>query len=123
MRQMINFCSLSDFLRENSYQMFFFGGFFISLHNGDNIVITSNWEAREVRRDFCIEFHDYKKLIMFEFKKSMTDENLEGDAAAALGHLTKNNHYCALREYTILMIGASFCGKTMSDLHYKNINH
>jgi hypothetical protein len=123
MKEMLLFCSFHDVSKqyENPYHMFYFGCFFVILHNGNNVIVSSNREAGHGRYDVRIEFRDLKQVIVFEFKKSSSDRYLDEDAGTGLLQAEGNKYVSDMRGCKCLLIGVSFNKKLMSSLKFKLI--
>ena len=80
MRQTLLHLSYFDTMTESSYHNFFFGGLFSTLHDYKDVFVNSNKEAGSGRFDVIVEFRSLKKAICFEFKKSKSKKELQGDA-------------------------------------------
>lgn len=123
MKEMLLYCSFHDVYKqyENAYHMFYFGCFFIILHDGNNVIVSSNKEAGHGRYDVRIEFRDLKRVIVFEFKKSSSDRYLDKDADTGLVQAEGNKYVSDMRGCKCLLIGVSFNKKAMSSLKIKLI--
>ena len=116
MREMILFPSFFDASPENSYHMFYFGSFFTILHDGDDVVVSSNKESGHGRFDIKIEFREIKKVILMEFKKSKFKKSLNVDAQKGLKQIISCKYLADIQNCECLIIGVSFHKKEMSAL-------
>lgn len=80
------------------------------------MVVSSNRESGHGRYGIRVEFRDLKKVVLFEFKRSEDEKELESDAFDGLAQAKKNKYVSDLRESQCLLIGVSFIQKEMSAL-------
>jgi len=97
--------------------MFFFGCFLASLGDAKDVVVSSNKEAGHGRYDVRIEFRSIEKAVVFEFKKSNQQCDLEKDAKNGLEQCMRNQYVADLSNYHCYLIGVSFFRKEMSKLY------
>ena len=114
MKAMVLFPSFYDASPENSYHMFYFGSFFTILHDGIDVVVSSNKESGHGRFDIKIEFREINKVILMEFKRSRSKEKLDSDAQDGLDQIISCNYLADIRNCECLVIGVSFYTKEMS---------
>lgn len=113
----LELCSFWDTVKENSYHCFYLGMFGMAVHDGTDVVVTSNSEAGIGRFDICIEFRKIKRVFIFEIKKSDKPETLLDDARTGLHQILRNKYSQRFEEHCeCILMGVSFCVKTMSPL-------
>ena len=98
----------------------FFGSFLTSAA-AEDVQVFSNIESGDGRPDIKIIFSsNQKKVIIFEFKKSLYEKSLNKDAETALEQIVGGKYFGAdFKICDCLAIGVSFFEKGMSDLKHK----
>ena len=115
MRNILTKCSCHDLQRENSYHLFYYGLFIVACGASN---VWSNLEAGHGRYDIRIAFRELNRLIIFEFKQSKSECDLENDAKEGLKQI-QDKEYHKDQQYvgwTCYAIGVSFFKKHMSEL-------
>ena len=100
--------------------MYFFGIFLTMIHDGVKVIVYSNKEEGHGRNDVRIEFRSTKKAIIFEFKRSSNERDLDHDAEEGLKQIFSENYLANIPlGYDCLAIGVAFYVKKMSSFKWK----
>ncbi|KAI3630897.1 hypothetical protein MIR68_012332 [Amoeboaphelidium protococcarum] len=122
MQDMIKFCSSQDhdLMKMNDYlgHLFFLGAFFSMLHDGMNIIVTSNPESGLGRHDIRIRFNHLNRVFVFNFKLSQRESDLQEDAKTVLKQIIDHQYYVVadLHDCECFLVGVAFHGQKLSEL-------
>ncbi|KAI3652883.1 hypothetical protein MP228_002308 [Amoeboaphelidium protococcarum] len=120
MQDMMKFCSSDDLTKQNDYlgHLFYLGAFLSMLHDGMNIIVTSNPESGLGRHDIRIRFLHLKRVFVFEFKLSQCESDLQEDAKTVLKQIIDHQYYVVadLHDCECFLVGVAFHGKKLSEL-------
>ena len=116
MRRALMLFSFMDTRSENSYHCFFLGCFGVALHDAKDVFVKSNGEAGDGRFEILITFQKQKRAVIFELKKSRSQDQLDVDASAALNQIFEKRYADGFDDYHRLLVGVSFHQKQMSAL-------
>jgi hypothetical protein len=116
---MISFPSFHDLPNENSYHLIFFTCFASMLGFSS---VTSNCEAGHGRYDVRVDCKNWRRMFVFEFKKSKSLKSLSPDATNALKQIISKRYVPTYeRGYKYYAIGVAFYVKEMSALKVKQL--
>lgn len=113
--------SFHDFQKESSYHLMCGTILLIATIGHPNIVVRSNREARHGRYDVIVDFRDFKKAVVIEFKLSKSEDKLDHYAELALQQIITKGYAEEFDGYECLLIGVAFFRQRMSDFKTKII--
>ncbi|KAI3651611.1 hypothetical protein MP228_002914 [Amoeboaphelidium protococcarum] len=122
MQDMMKFCSSHDHgsTRKNEYSghLFYQGAFLSILHDGMNIIVTSNPESGLGRHDIRIRLLHLQRVFVFKFKLSQRESDLQEDAKMVLKQIIDYQNYVVadLHDCECFLVGVAFHGQKLSEL-------
>ncbi|KAI3638180.1 hypothetical protein MIR68_003791 [Amoeboaphelidium protococcarum] len=124
MQDMMMFSSSHDLTKkcENWGHVFYLRAFISILHDGRNITVTSNLKSGLGRHDIQISFLNLDRVLVFEFKLSKRESDLQEDAKTVLKQIMYKNYGVAdLHDCECFLVGVAFYGKKLSELAVNKI--